>query len=219
MNNKKYKNIIAIDNSTELCSISILYKKKIYNLYKYTKLLNSKYTIILIKKILNKNKIKINKNTFQIIAYNKGPGSITGIRIVYIITKIFKIKFKYIKIIKLNTFKIILKNLNYKFNLYKNITIIIYQNIKKIFIYTINKNYKNKILIISLKKLNKYLKNIKKSTYLIVNKYQTKYKILNIIYKFKIIFKIKNIKIIYPKSKYIILYLKKKLNYFNKNII
>ncbi len=200
------KNIIAIETSTELCSISIYYKNNIYNKYKYTKLKNSKYVLILISKLINKKKIKL--NNIDIIAFNKGPGSIIGIRIAYIISKIFNFKYKNIKIIKINTSLIISENYFLKNNKNKNINIIIYNNINNIYNYIFKKNkiiYKNKI---SLNKFNLYIKNINKKIKLIVNKYQTKKKILNIIKIFKIK-NIKNIKIIYPKSKYIIYILKK----------
>ncbi len=192
-------NILSIEISTELCSISIYYNKKIFSKYKYTKIKSSKYILILIKKLFKK--INIKKNKINIIAINKGPGSIIGIRISSLISKIFKIKYKNIKILKIKSYKII--SYNY-FNKYKKnniINILIYHNKKNIYNYIFKKNKKIKKKILSIKKIKKYIKNLNNKITILFNKYQTKKKFLYIIKK-------KKNKIIYPKSKYIILYIK-----------
>ncbi len=135
-------NILAIDSSTELCSISIYYKKKIFNKYKYTKIQNSKYILILIKKLIKENNIKIKK--INIISFNKGPGSIIGIRICNIISKIFKLKYKKIKILKIKTENIISYNYYNKYNNKNTINIIIYHNKNKIYNYLFKNNKKIK---------------------------------------------------------------------------
>ncbi len=200
------KNIIAIDMSTELCSVSIKYKKKIFTKYKFSKKKNSKYILKIIKLIIDKNNLSINKINYIFI--NKGPGSIIGTRISYNIAQIFKFKYKNIKIIKFNTFEII-REIYLKKK--KEFYIIIYNSLLNINICYIKKKYiylyKIKNLYKFQKKINLIIKN--KNNKIIVNNYQLKKKILNFIpNKNK-----KKIKIIYPKSKYMIyIYLKK--NYF-----
>ncbi len=190
----KIKNILAIETSTELNSIAVQYKKKIFTKYKFNKIKNHKYILILIKNIIKKNNINIKKINYLII--NKGPGSIISKNISYNIAQIFALKYKNIKIIKINTFKIInenIKNLKHK---YKEYYILIYNTILNIHICYIKKNnliYKKKI---STKKIKKFF--LKKTINIITNKYQSKKKIKKIIKKRKI-------KIIYPKAKYMIL--------------
>ncbi len=189
----KNKNIIAIEISTELCSLLIKYKKNIFKKYIFNKKRNNQYILNLINNIIKKNKIKINKINYFII--NKGPGSIIGIRISYIIAKIFLIKYPKIKIIKISTFQIIINNLKYKKKKKKYI-IIIYNSINDINICIIKKNKKKfinfkcfKIFIIKINKINN-------NYIIIVNNYKLYKKIKNIF--------IKKIKIYYPKAKYMI---------------
>ncbi len=193
-------NILSIEISTELCSVSIYYKKKISSKYKYTKKNSSKYVLTLIKNLIKKTNIKIKK--IDIISINKGPGSIIGIRISSLISKIFKIKYKKIKILKIKSYKIISYNYYNKYRKKNLINIIIYHNKNKIYNYILKKNIKIKKTIISLKKIKKYIKNLNKKIIIIFNKYQTKKKLSYILNNKKNI-------IIYPKSKYIILYIKK----------
>ncbi len=204
-------NILAIESSTELCSISIFYNNKIFNKYKYTKKTNSKYILILIFKLIKKNNIKI--NLIKYLAYNKGPGSLMGIRISSIICKTFNLKYKKLKIIKIKTELIISENYFSKKKNKKNIiNILIYNDINHIYNYIFKKNkflYLKKTKLINL---NKYLNKIKNKQ-IIVNKYETKYKIIKL---FNINY-INKIKIIYPKSKYIIKIINKYIN--NKNLI
>ncbi len=200
-------NILAIELSTELCSVSILYNNKIFNKYKYTKITSSKYILILIFKLIKKNNIKI--KLIKYLAFNNGPGSIIGTRISSIICKTFKLKYKNLNIFKINTQFIISEDYFTKKIKNKNniINIIIYNDINNIH----NFIFKNNKLLYSkkkkLKNINKYINKIKKKQ-IIVNKYETKQKIIKIIELSNINYK-KKIKIIYPKSKYIIKILKK----------
>ncbi len=186
------KNIICIDLSTELCSVAIKYNNKIFTKYKFIKKKNKQIILLLIKKIIKYNKIKIYKINYFII--NKGPGSILGYRISYIISKIFKFKYKKIKIIKTNTFKIIINNIKKKYKFYKNGIICIYNSIIEILMYNI---IKKKIIIYNnLEKFKKKIIYIKNKKKIFVNNYQLKKKIN---YFFK-----KKIYIIYPKAKYML---------------
>ncbi len=185
------KNIIAIEISTELCSIAIKYNKRIFTKYKFINKKKNQYILLLINKIIKKNNIKINKIKYIII--NKGPGSIIGSRMSNNISELFKLKNKKIKIIKLNSFRIILNNLKIKKKIKKNIFIIIYNNINNIIIYNKKKIKKYN----SMKKIKKLL-FLNKNLYIIVNNYQLKNKIKKF-YK-------KKINIIYPKAKYMLFY-------------
>ncbi len=187
------KNILAIEISTELSSVAIKYNNKIYTKYKFINKKKNQYILILIKKIINFYNIKIKKINYIII--NKGPGSIIGTRIALNIAQIFKLKYKNIKIIKLNCFKIICNNLKKK-NIKKNFIINIYHSINNIITYN---NINNKIKIIKyncFKKFKKKILFLSKKINIIVNNYQFKNKLKKII-KRKIL-------IIYPKAKYML---------------
>ncbi len=186
------KNTLAIEISTELCSIAIKYNKKIYTKYKFINKKKNQYILILIKKIIYDNNININNIKYIII--NKGPGSIIGSRIAYNIAELFKLKYKKIKIIKLNSFKIILNNIKIKKKINKNIFISIYNSINNIIIYNKKKNKIKKYN--SIKKFKKKIISLSKNINLIVNNYQFKKKIDHF-YK-------KKIYIIYPKAKYML---------------
>ncbi len=194
------KNLISIDTSTELCSISIQYKNKIHSIYKYSKKENSKYLILLIYKTINKYNINIKKINFIIL--NKGPGSIIGTRISYLIAKTINLFFNKIKLWTTNTQSIISENY---FNIKKKdiINIIIYNDINNIYNFIYKNNIKVNTKIIIYKKINLYLKKLNKNIKIIVNNFQLKNKILFIIKKYNINLN-RKIKIIYPKSKYII---------------
>ncbi len=185
------KNILAIEISTELCSVAIKYKKKIFTKYKFINKKKHQYILVLINKLTKKNNININK--IKYIYINKGPGSIIGTRIAFNIAELFKLKNKKIKILKSNSFKIILNNLKIKKKINKNIFISIYNSIYNIIIY-----YKNRIKKYnSIKIFKKKIISLPKKINIIVNNYQFKNKIKNF-YK-------KKIYIIYPKAKYMIL--------------
>ncbi len=197
-------NILAIESSTELCSISIFYNNKLFNKYKYTKIKNSKYLLILISKLIKHNNIKI--NLIKYLSFNKGPGSLIGTRISSIICKTFNLKYKNSKIIYINSEFIIsenyfLKKLENENNI---INIIIYNNINNIYNFIFKNNILLNTKITTLNNIYKYLKKIN-HIQIIVNKYETKYKIFK---KFDKQY-FNKIKIIYPKSKYIIKILNK----------
>ncbi len=183
-------NILALETSTDLHSIALFHKKKIHTKYIFSKNKN-KQIIPLIKDFLIFNHININK--INKILINKGPGSNLNIRITYLISKVIKIKFNKIKIIKMSTFDIIMKNLK---NLKKKIYILIKKNTQEIFKYNIKKK-KNKIITLNLIK-KKFISQKHKKTLFITNNYQLKKIIL------KIIKKPINIKVCYPKAKYMI---------------
>ncbi len=192
----KNKNIIAIETSTELISVSIKYKNKIYTKKKIIKKKNNQYILEIIKSIIKKNKIK--KKKINIIIINKKPGSLIGIRISTIIAQTFKIKYPKIKIIKMSYPNIVINYLKSKYTyIYMCMYIIILKNINNIKIYTIIKNKKKIKKFNSLKKCINKLKLIKKKYIYFVNNKQLKKKI-NKIWK-------KKIYILYPKSKYMIL--------------
>ncbi len=202
----KYKNILAIEISTELDSVAIQYKKNIFTKYKFNKNKNHKYILILIKNIIKENNININKINYFII--NKGPGSIISKNISLNIAQTFCLKYTKIKIIKINTFNIIKENINHLKYKYKEYYLIIYNSITEIYIWYIKKNkliYKNKI---SINQINK----IKIEKIILTNQYQSKKKIK------KLIKNKKKIKIIYPKAKYMLAYINRKLNFNIKKI-
>ncbi len=197
------KNIIAIDMSTELCSIAIKYKKKIFTKYKFSKKQNSRFILILFNKIIKKQNIKIKK--INIFMYNKGPGSIIGTRLSYNIAKIFKFKYKNIKIIKFNSFQIIKE----MYNKNEIFFITIYSNFLDIKLYQVHKKKSKLKIIKNFKIFKKKILIINKKNIILVNNYQFKKKIINLIPNINC----NKIKIIYPKAKYMILkYIKK--NYF-----
>ncbi len=190
------KNIIAIETSTDFISVAILYKKNIFIKYKYTPKRNSKYTIVIINNIIKNYNIPLKKINYIII--NKGPGSIIGLRITNIIASLFKLKFNNIKILKISSFKIIF----YKFIKIKkiyNFYIVIYIKNNIIYFFKI-KNKK----IIKKKKINisLFLLKIKKKDFIVVNNYQLKIKIINILKKYN-----KNIFTCYPTAKYMLDYI------------
>ncbi len=198
----KNKNILAIEISTELCSVAIKYKNKIFTKYKFNKKINNKYILVLIDSIIKKNKINIKKINYFVI--NTGPGSIIGTKLSLNIAQIFILRYKKIKILKINTFHIINENIRKikKINK-KKIYIVIYNSKINIKIYNNKKNIFIKKKYILSKKFKKK-NNEKNKIYLITNQYKSKNKIINI-------FKNKNIKVIYPKAKYMISYIYKKL--------
>ncbi len=195
----KNKNILAIEISTELCSVAIKYKNKIFTKYKFNKKINNKYILVLIDTIIKKNKINIKKINYFII--NTGPGSIIGTTLSLNIAQIFLLKYKKIRILKINTFNIINENINNIKNINrKKIYIIIYNSNTNIKIYNKKKNIFIKKKYILSKKFKKKINKKKNKIYLVTNQYKSKKKIINI-------FKNKNIKIIYPKAKYMISYI------------
>ncbi len=189
-------NILAIETSTELCSVTILYKKKMYTKYIFSKQKKNKYILILINYVISKYNININHINKIII--NKGPGSIISIRITKIIVYLFKIKFTKIKIIKTTSFDIMARNFFSK-NPQKNLIILIEKNSKNIYFCKYKNKKKKNIKIINLINIKQKIHKYTKYYNIIVNTYQFKKKIINLFKKKKIT---KKIKIFYPKAKY-----------------
>ena len=69
-------NYLAIDTSTNICSVSIFYDSKHNTLCKEGVKDHSEYLPIFVKKLLKDSSININ-----FIALNIGPGSFTGLKI------------------------------------------------------------------------------------------------------------------------------------------
>ena len=69
-------NYLAIDTSTDICSVSIFSRSKCNTLVNENTKDHSKYLPVFVKKLLNDNTFKIN-----FIALNIGPGSFTGLKI------------------------------------------------------------------------------------------------------------------------------------------
>ncbi len=192
-NNYIKKNLLAVDCSTELSSISLLYNNNLYSKYIYNKLKKYNYILIMLNELIKKNNINLKK--ISILLINNGPGSILGIRISNVISKIFKIKFKKLKIIKLTSFEIIKEGFFKKKKKEQTINIVIYNNINCI--YWSKFNEKKNIIKkkINLKKFHKIIKKIPNNKKIIVNSYKLKKKIKFILKKKNI-----NIKVCYPKS-------------------
>ncbi len=191
------QNIIAIDITTELCSISIFYKKKTFTKYKFSNHENSKYIIKLLSNIIAQN--NINLNNINIIAFNNGPGSNTGIRISKCICQILHFKINKIKIFKISSFKIISEQYFSK-NKQKKIIIFFYQNKNNIYWNKFINNQQINKNISNVNIFKKKILSIKKKTTLITNNYKTKNIFSPLITKNKYI----NIKTYYPKSIHII---------------
>ncbi|VFP88359.1 tRNA threonylcarbamoyladenosine biosynthesis protein TsaB [Buchnera aphidicola (Cinara piceae)] len=98
------KTILALDTTLYSCSVSLLYKKKIYSLFKNSSTNHEKYILQMIKKIIKIAKITLNKINF--IACTIGPGSFTGIRISVGISQTISIIYK-IPIIGFSTLQIL----------------------------------------------------------------------------------------------------------------
>ncbi len=195
--NKK-KNILSIEISTELQSVAIQYKKYIFIKKKKNKNNNNKNILILIKKIIKKNNINLKKIHYFII--NKGPGSILNTNLSLNIAQTFLLKYKNIKLIKINTFNIIKEIINKKYTKKFKYYIIIYNSIIDIHISYIKYNNIVYNKNISLNEIIKKINFTKKK--IITNKYQSKKKILSLVKKKKIL-------IIYPQAKYMIYFFNK----------
>ncbi|QJC35604.1 tRNA (adenosine(37)-N6)-threonylcarbamoyltransferase complex dimerization subunit type 1 TsaB [Enterobacteriaceae endosymbiont of Donacia sparganii] len=74
-----YKNILAIDTSTEYCLITLKNNKIIYNKIKFCPCSHIKYILNLINNILKETKILLSE--INLLGYNLGPGNFTSIRI------------------------------------------------------------------------------------------------------------------------------------------
>ncbi|ABJ90674.1 tRNA (adenosine(37)-N6)-threonylcarbamoyltransferase complex dimerization subunit type 1 TsaB [Buchnera aphidicola] len=218
------KNILAIDTSLHSCSISLLYKKKIYSLFKLCSNAHEKNIFYMIKKILIQSNTTLDEINF--IACTIGPGSFTGIRISIGISQTISTIYN-IPIIGFSTLKI-LSEQSWRKNYVKNVLLIIKISKNQIFW---AKYIKNKIglwigehteklfsnMNIIKKKIKKYTgkwsligfekkikKNFKKSVKLFQTNIFTPHSndIITYAVKYLLLYKKYNIKQIYPKYLY-----------------
>jgi len=127
--NNMSKKILALDTTSRSCSVALLYNNNIDHIFKKCKQNHEQEILPMIKHILLKHAIKVNQ--LNIIAFSKGPGSFTGIRIAIGIAKGLSFVSK-IPIIGVSSLNIIAEKLWRK----KKITHIItalYANRKKIY--------------------------------------------------------------------------------------
>ncbi|WWO97661.1 MAG: tRNA (adenosine(37)-N6)-threonylcarbamoyltransferase complex dimerization subunit type 1 TsaB [Candidatus Dasytiphilus stammeri] len=71
--------ILAIDTSTELCSVALLDNKEVYSVYEYYPREHAQLILPMIQNILSDRCIELQQ--LDAIAVNRGPGSFTGLRI------------------------------------------------------------------------------------------------------------------------------------------
>lgn len=100
--------ILAINTSTKLCSVGLLVNKKIFKYCQICLVTHNKHILYMIDKILNKNLLKI--NDINVITYNLGPGSYTGLRIGLAISQTLSLT-KKIKIIGISSLAIMAQNI------------------------------------------------------------------------------------------------------------
>lgn len=81
----KTKNILAIDTSNEICSVSLRYNGEIYSLDKLANQAHTQMILGQIEQLLKQANISL--TDLDLIAYAKGPGSFTGIRIAASVAK------------------------------------------------------------------------------------------------------------------------------------
>ncbi|WWP01914.1 MAG: tRNA (adenosine(37)-N6)-threonylcarbamoyltransferase complex dimerization subunit type 1 TsaB [Candidatus Dasytiphilus stammeri] len=71
--------ILAIDTSTELCSVALLDNKEVDSLYEFSPREHTQLILPMIQKILSDRCIELPQ--LDAIAVNRGPGSFTGLRL------------------------------------------------------------------------------------------------------------------------------------------
>lgn len=71
--------ILALDTSTEACSVSLLYQDQIYSDFALSNRDHAKHILPMIDKLLKQANCAL--NAIDVIAFAQGPGSFTGIRI------------------------------------------------------------------------------------------------------------------------------------------
>ncbi|CAL4321132.1 tRNA (adenosine(37)-N6)-threonylcarbamoyltransferase complex dimerization subunit type 1 TsaB [Buchnera aphidicola] len=156
--------ILSFDSSYNSCSVSLLYKKKIFYYQKKCKRQHSKILFPMIKKILFVNKIKLKK--INIIAFCNGPGNFTGTRISTNIAQGLSIGSN-IPLLQISSLKIIAQEAYNNFLYEKNFFIIMKMNKNRYYYskYLIKKNFlkkKKKFLSTNKKILLQHLNKIKK---------------------------------------------------------
>ena len=96
--------ILAIDTSMDYCSVAVYKTKKIYSISEKCKKEHTKKILPMIKKILKNADITLRELNY--VAYSKGPGRFTGIRIAIGIAQSFSLSLK-IPILDISTLSII----------------------------------------------------------------------------------------------------------------
>ncbi|WP_343187603.1 tRNA (adenosine(37)-N6)-threonylcarbamoyltransferase complex dimerization subunit type 1 TsaB [Buchnera aphidicola (Periphyllus koelreuteriae)] len=95
--------LLTFYNSKKICSVAIKYNNKIDYIYEFSEKNNHSIILLMINKILLKNFISLKDINY--IAFSKGPGSFTGIRIAIIIARGLSIGLN-IPLIGISTLKI-----------------------------------------------------------------------------------------------------------------
>ncbi|MCW5197212.1 tRNA (adenosine(37)-N6)-threonylcarbamoyltransferase complex dimerization subunit type 1 TsaB [Buchnera aphidicola] len=189
-----FKNILCIDASFYQFSISILYKKKIISEIQTCNRKYEKNILIILKKFLTKNNIKI--NNLNVIAFSTGPGHFNKIRIVANIVQGLSLPYN-IPLIGISTFLVLAQQI-WRKKKYQNIIFYIIDKKKYIYWEKYKKNNfhfwskKEKELFINIDNYKKKIQFLKKEWYF--------YKYNLIFSKKKNKFFYKNINIIQPQS-------------------
>lgn len=72
-------NILCIDTATEACSVALLFANKRDGIFELCPQQQSQRILPMIDELLSRNQVKLNQ--LDAIAYGRGPGSFTGVRI------------------------------------------------------------------------------------------------------------------------------------------
>ncbi|WMY96893.1 MAG: tRNA (adenosine(37)-N6)-threonylcarbamoyltransferase complex dimerization subunit type 1 TsaB [Arsenophonus sp.] len=72
-------NILAVDSSTEACSVALLYDKKKFSKFIISPKEHTKKILLMVKQCLSEANINLKK--IDVLAFGRGPGSFTGVRI------------------------------------------------------------------------------------------------------------------------------------------
>lgn len=78
-------NILALDTSTEICSVALCCDDKIFDRYEIAAQRHTELLIPMIESVLNE--AGITREELDVLAYTKGPGSFTGLRITVGVTQ------------------------------------------------------------------------------------------------------------------------------------
>ena len=153
-------NFLAIDTSTDICSLAIKSDNKIFSLNNNTKL--SKSNQIVLNQLDNLlNQANINLNDLDLIIFSAGPGSFTGLRVAASVTQALAFA-NNLKVIRVSSLQVILESLRNKKTISNNQKIYIAQDARKNEIYFAeysyddfkNYNYNQEKLLTSLDIIN-----------------------------------------------------------------
>ncbi|VAX76577.1 tRNA (adenosine(37)-N6)-threonylcarbamoyltransferase complex dimerization subunit type 1 TsaB [Buchnera aphidicola] len=156
-----HNTVLALDTTLHSCSVSLLYEKKIYSLFKLCQKNHEKNILFMIKKILQQVNITLNK--IRYIACTIGPGSFTGIRISIGVSQTISIIYK-IPIIGFSTLQI-LSEQSWRINQIKRVLIAIPISKKRIFWAKYLKNKSGLWIGIHTEKLYHNINIIRKMVY------------------------------------------------------